>query len=231
MLVDIFSSFDDHNFVFMSLYLLMWICTLSVIVGFNMSFWISPTRWSYIINMPKQVIMSELMRSFGKKLGGFVNIVSSLFLMLIFLNLMGLVPYVFSVTSHLALSFSLGLPFWLSLIISGSVYNPSSTAASLLPGGAPAALNPFLVLVETVSLCVRPITLSVRLIANMSAGHIVLGLIGTYLSSGFFVYSTLAVVMLILVQTFYFMFEMGIAFIQAYIFSLLVTLYSDDHAS
>nr|YP_009434651.1 ATP synthase F0 subunit 6 [Tectus pyramis]ATF29383.1 ATP synthase F0 subunit 6 [Tectus pyramis] len=196
-----------------------------------MSFWVSSTRWSYLLNMPKQVIMSELMRSFGVKLGGFVNVVSSLFLMLILFNLLGLIPYVFSVTSHLAFSFSLGLPFWLSLIISGAVYNPSSTTASLLPGGAPAALNPFLVLVETVSLSVRPITLSVRLIANMSAGHIVLGLIGTYLSSGFFVYSSLAVFVLIFIQMFYFMFEMGIALIQAYIFSLLVTLYSDDHAS
>nr|YP_010281933.1 ATP synthase F0 subunit 6 [Turbo cornutus]UKH51312.1 ATP synthase F0 subunit 6 [Turbo cornutus] len=231
MLVDIFSSFDDHNFVFMSFYILMWICSLTVIGMFNMNFWISSTRWSYLMNAPKMVIMSQLMRSFGVKLGGFVNIVSSLFLILIFLNLMGLIPYVFSVTSHLAISFSLGLPFWLSLIISGAFYNPSSTAASLLPGGAPAALNPFLVLVETVSLCVRPITLSIRLVANMSAGHIVLGLIGTYLSSGLFVYSTLAVVILIGVQSFYFMFEIGVALIQAYIFSLLVTLYSDDHAS
>nr|QIQ23130.1 ATP synthase subunit 6 [Rochia nilotica] len=231
MLVDIFSAFDDHNFVFMSMYLLMWICSLSILGGFNMAFWVKPTRWSYVLNAPKQVIMSELMRSFGMKLGGFVNIVSGLFLMLVLLNLMGLVPYVFSVTSHLAFSFSLGLPFWLSLIISGAVFNPSSTAASLLPGGAPAALNPFLVLVETVSLCVRPITLSVRLIANMSAGHIVLGLLGTYLSAGVFIYPNLAVVALILVQSFYFMFEIGIALIQAYIFSLLVTLYSDDHAS
>nr|YP_009318327.1 ATP synthase F0 subunit 6 [Tegula argyrostoma]AOZ71808.1 ATP synthase subunit 6 [Tegula argyrostoma] len=231
MLVDIFSSFDDHNFVFMSLYVLMWLATLSVLVMFNMSFWVAPTRWSYLLNVFKSIIMSQLMRSFGMKLGGFVNVVSSLFLMLIFFNLMGLIPYVFSVTSHLAISFSLGFPLWLSLIISGAVYSPSSSAASLLPGGAPAALNPFLVLVETVSLCVRPITLSIRLVANMSAGHIVLGLIGTYLSSGVFVYSTLAVITLVLIQIFYYMFEIGVALIQAYIFSLLVTLYSDDHPS
>nr|YP_010131269.1 ATP synthase F0 subunit 6 [Omphalius rusticus]AYJ22281.1 ATP synthase F0 subunit 6 [Omphalius rusticus]QPZ76000.1 ATP synthase F0 subunit 6 [Omphalius rusticus]UUJ34973.1 ATP synthase F0 subunit 6 [Omphalius rusticus] len=231
MLVDIFSSFDDHNFVFMSLYVLMWFATLTVLVMFNMSFWIGPTRWSYLLNVPKSIIMSQLMRSFGMKLGGFVNVVSSLFLMLIFFNLMGLIPYVFSITSHLAISFSLGFPLWLSLIISGAVYSPSSSAASLLPGGAPAALNPFLVLVETVSLCVRPITLSIRLVANMSAGHIVLGLIGTYLSSGVFVYSTLAVITLVSIQIFYFMFEIGVALIQAYIFSLLVTLYSDDHPS
>nr|UTK61379.1 ATP synthase 6 [Micrelenchus huttonii]UTK61381.1 ATP synthase 6 [Micrelenchus huttonii] len=229
MLVDIFSSFDDHNFVFMSFYMLMWLCTLTVIGLFNMSYWTPPSRWSFFLSTPKSVITSQLTRSFGIKLGGFINVVSSLFLLLILLNLMGLIPYVFGVTTHLAVSFSLGLPLWLSLIISGASYNPSSAAASLLPGGAPAALNPFLVLVETVSLCVRPITLSIRLVANMSAGHIVLGLVGTYLSSGLFIYPTMAVAALIFVQTFYFMFEIGVALIQAYIFSLLVTLYSDDH--
>nr|YP_010577069.1 ATP synthase F0 subunit 6 [Tristichotrochus unicus]UZN92187.1 ATP synthase F0 subunit 6 [Tristichotrochus unicus] len=229
MLVDIFSSFDDHNLVFMSFYLLMWLCTLTVIALFNMSFWVAPTRWSFLLNAPKAVITSQLMRSFGIKLGGFINIVSALFLLLILLNLTGLIPYVFSVTSHLAVSFSLGFPLWLSLIITGAAFNPSSTAASLLPGGAPAALNPFLVLVETVSLCVRPITLSIRLVANMTAGHIILGLLGTYLSSGLFVYPTMAVATLIFIQVFYFMFEIGVALIQAYIFSLLITLYSDDH--
>nr|ARI50075.1 ATP synthase F0 subunit 6 [Margarites vorticiferus] len=229
MLVDIFSSFDDHNFVFMSLYLLMWLCTLTVIAAFNMTFWVTPTRWTHILNMLKSTIMAQLTRSFGAKLGGFMNTVSALFLMLIFFNLMGLIPYVFSITSHLAMSLSLGLPLWLSLIIAGATHNPSSAAASLLPGGAPSVLNPFLVLVETVSMCVRPITLSVRLVANMSAGHIVLGLLGTYLSSGIFIYPTLAVVTLIVLQLFYFIFEVGVALIQAYIFSLLVTLYSDDH--
>nr|ARI50062.1 ATP synthase F0 subunit 6 [Steromphala umbilicaris] len=231
MLVDIFSSFDDHNFVFMSFYMLMWLCTLTVIVLFNMNYWVPPSRWSFFLSTPKSIIMSQLTRSFGVKLGGFINVVSSLFLLLILLNLMGLIPYVFGVTTHLAVSLSLGLPLWLSLIISGAVHSPSSAAASLLPGGAPAALNPFLVLVETVSLCVRPITLSIRLVANMSAGHIVLGLLGTYLSSGLFIYPTMAVAALIFIQTFYFMFEIGVALIQAYIFSLLVTLYSDDHPS
>nr|AOV83577.1 ATP synthasa subunit 6 [Phasianella australis] len=231
VLVDIFSSFDDHNFVFMSFYVLMWLFSLSVLFCFNMKYWVGMSRWSYLFNLPKSIMMSQLMRSFGLKLGGFVNVVASLFLLLIFLNLMGLIPYVFSVTTHLAFSLSLGLPFWLSLIISGSFYSPLSVLASLLPSGAPAVLNPFLVLVETVSLCVRPITLSIRLVANMSAGHIVLGLLGTYLSSGIFTYSTLALGFLVLVQVFYFMFEMGVALIQAYIFSLLITLYSDDHPS
>nr|QFG71050.1 ATP synthase F0 subunit 6 [Pseudorimula sp. RSIO35641] len=230
MLVDIFSSFDDHNSVFLSLYVVLWGGTLVILAGFNCMYWADFSRWSFIINLPKMVGFSQVVRSFGVKLGGFSAVVVTLFSVLLMFNLSGLIPYIFSSTSHLVLTFSLGLPFWLSLIISGAAHNPVSAAAGLLPGGAPAALNPFLVLVETVSICVRPITLSVRLAANMSAGHIVLGLIGGYLSAGIFFYPKMVVIVLILVQVGYFMFEIGVALIQAYIFSLLVVLYSDDHA-
>lgn len=95
--------------------------------------------------------------------------------------------------------------------------------------GAPAVLNPFLVLVETVSLIVRPITLSVRLAANMGAGHIVLCLVGRYLRRGFFCYSFFPVFLLMGISVFYFLFEVGVCLIQAYIFFLLLNLYGDEH--
>nr|YP_010937888.1 ATP synthase F0 subunit 6 [Provanna glabra]AIZ68595.1 ATP synthase F0 subunit 6 [Provanna sp. JWQ-2014]WKY20935.1 ATP synthase F0 subunit 6 [Provanna glabra] len=229
MLVDIFSSFDDNNQVFMSLYVLMWIFSLVTILIFSSSYWVVTPRWMVLISIFKETVSAQIFRSFGLNLGGFINVVSALFLFLIFMNLSGLVPYVFSPTSHLAISLSLGLPLWASLIISGVFFNPSSVVASLLPMGAPAALNPFLVVIETVSIMVRPITLSVRLTANMSAGHIVLTLIGNYLTASFFMSSIFSMVFLILIQIFYTIFEFGIAVIQAYIFCLLITLYSDEH--
>jgi len=125
-----------------------------------------------------------------------MNLITALFLFLIFINLSGLIPYVFRPTRHLAISLSLGLPLWLSLIISGILFNPASVIASLLPIGAPAALNPFLVIIETVSILVRPITLSVRLTANIRAGHIVLTLIGNYLTARFFISSIFSIVLL-----------------------------------
>nr|YP_010835767.1 ATP synthase F0 subunit 6 [Haliotis asinina]WGC44116.1 ATP synthase F0 subunit 6 [Haliotis asinina] len=230
MMADIFSSFDDHNSVFMSMYVLMWLCSLLVLTAFNMSIWTNTNRFAYLLNIPKAVISSQVTRSFGLKLGGFTNLMAALFTSLLVLNLLGLVPYTFSNTSHLAMTLSLSIPLWMSLIISSTVLNPSATAAGLLPAGAPALLNPFLVLVETVSILVRPITLSIRLAANMSAGHIVLGLISTYLCSAIFIYPKVTLLTLLTVQTFYFMFEIGVSLIQAYIFSLLITLYSDDHA-
>nr|QTT61138.1 ATP synthase F0 subunit 6 [Tritia cuvierii] len=229
MLVDIFSSFDDNNQVFMSLYMLMWIFSLITIILFSSSYWVMSPRWLSIVSIFKDTASSQVFRSFGINMGGFVNIITGLFLFLILMNMSGLVPYVFSPTSHLAVSLSLGLPLWLTLIMSAIFYKPSSVVAGLLPMGAPAPLNPFLVIIETVSIMVRPITLSVRLTANMSAGHIVLTLIGNYLTASFFMSSIFSMLLLLSIQVLYTVFEFGISMIQAYIFCLLITLYSDEH--
>nr|YP_010241795.1 ATP synthase F0 subunit 6 [Xenophora japonica]QTI82483.1 ATP synthase F0 subunit 6 [Xenophora japonica] len=229
MLVDIFSSFDDNNQVFMSLYILMWLFCLLTILVFSSSYWVMNPRWNSVMMVFKDTVSSQIFRSFGFNLGGFINIVTGLFMFLILMNLSGLIPYVFSPTSHLAVSLSLGLPLWLSLIVSALFFNLSSVVAGLLPMGAPAPLNPFLVIIETVSIMVRPITLSVRLTANMSAGHIVLTLIGNYLTASFFMSSIFSMLFLVMIQVFYTIFEFGIALIQAYIFCLLITLYSDEH--
>lgn len=229
MLVDIFSSFDDNNQVFMSLYVLIWGFSLTRILIFSSSYWIASPRYDAVIKIFKETVSSQIFRSFGLNIGGFINLLSALFLFLIFINLSGLIPYVFSSTSHLAVSLSLGLPLWLSLIVSAVFFSPSSVVAGLLPIGAPAPLNPFLVVIETVRILVRPITLSVRLTANIRAGHIVLTLIGNYLTSRFFMSSVFSMLLLVSIQVFYTIFEFGIRIIQAYIFCLLITLYSDEH--
>ena len=229
MLVDIFSSFDDNNQVFMSLYFLMWTFSLAVVLIFRSRYWVASPRWVIVIHTFKDTISSQVFRSFGLNLGGFINVITGLFVFLIFLNLSGLIPYVFRPTSHLAVSLSLGLPLWLSLLVSGIFFRPSSVVAGLLPIGAPAPLNPFLVLIETVSIMVRPITLSVRLMANMSAGHIVLTLVGNYMTTRLLTVGLFSRVLLVSIQVLYSVFEFGIGVIQAYIFCLLITLYSDEH--
>lgn len=215
--------------MFLSFVRVLWLGTLWVIVLFRVDYWVIGSRWLVIINSPKQIIYSQVFRSFGKNLGGFVNVVVGLFSFLLLTNLLGLFPYVFRRTRHLAVTFSLAFPFWFSLILSGFINNIYAFVAGLLPGGAPTSLNPFLVLVERLSICIRPITLSVRLAANMGAGHVVLGLIGTYLSSRFFCYPLLITLSLIIIQVIYFIFEFGVRLIQGYVFSLLVTLYADEH--
>nr|ALQ78782.1 ATP synthase F0 subunit 6 [Glycera dibranchiata] len=209
--------------------LMFWILSFITIMLIHSTFWLSPSPIMWTFSFPLEIMSSQTNRTSGSHIKGFSSFITSLFMLIIMINFMGLLPYTFSFSSHLIFTLSFGIPLWLSLIISSMVYNPKTFTASLLPGGAPDWLNPFLVLIETISIMVRPITLSVRLAANMSAGHIVLGLIGIYASSAMFT-SISSTLMLLSIQILYIIFEMGICLIQAYIFCLLLTLYADDHS-
>ena len=230
MIADIFSSFDPAT---CSIYAsfspaVFWFLSFFSIFLIQASLWPNISRYTWLPRYPVEVINSQASRTFGIHLKGFPSILVSLFLLLIILNFIGLIPYVFRSTSHLLLSLSLGLPLWLRLIIRAIIFAPKSFTAHFLPRGAPEWLNPFLVLIETVRICVRFITLSFRIAANIRAGHILLGLIGIAASSSIFS-SLLTSSSIILIQLGYSIFEIGICLIQAYIFCLLISLYSEDH--
>ena len=228
-MVDIFSSFDDHNSTIFSAHLITWIISLWSLFFINSSYWINPSNLTTIMILPKQTINIQATRSYRMNLGGFSLLVSSLFITIINFNMLGLIPYVFSTTSHLAITFSLALPLWLSLILSSYSNNPYSRLAFILPLGTPRFLIPFLPIIESLRILVRPITLSIRLAANIRAGHIILTLIGDYLTVTILSNSLIVTSLVMLIQVGYFIFEIGIGIIQGYIFSLLVTLYTDDH--
>jgi ATP synthase subunit 6 len=141
------------------------------------------------------------------------------------MNLIGLTPFTYGGTSSLWTARSLALVLWFSLLLSGWVKFPKESAAHLAPAGAPGALIPFLVLVETIRILIRPLTLTVRLIANIRAGHIVISLISNCLRS----VGIITIIPLLAVNVGYTLFEVFVCFIQAYIFSLLVKLYSEEH--
>nr|YP_010247804.1 ATP synthase F0 subunit 6 [Thelepus plagiostoma]QTJ29898.1 ATP synthase F0 subunit 6 [Thelepus plagiostoma] len=231
MLTDIFSSFDPatislHNMLPSPLF---WLVNLLIIAVISSSFWQSQFQLTSLLSMPKAFMASQTSRTKGSSMKAFHGIVSTLFMILITMNLSGLTPYIFSISSHLFFTLSIALPLWLALVMSSIYFSPSRFLGGLLPGGAPDWLNPFLVIVESLSILVRPITLSFRLAANMSAGHIVLALIGIYMSAALF-NPSMTLLTLIAIQTFYILFEVAICLIQAYIFCLLITLYSDDHS-
>ena len=228
MLLDIFSSFDPAtNIIGNKIY--FWIVSIIPILIFISNYWMFSSRFLSIILLPVTLIKDQASRTSTTHLSGLHAILISLFFSLIFLNLAGLLPYVFRTTSHLVFTVAFALPLWLSLILSRVSHAPTSFAAGLLPGGAPGWLNPFLVLVETVRTLVRPITLSFRLTANIRAGHIVLTLFGIYLRITYWSSAFVGFFFLLLAQIGYFLFEIGIALIQAYIFCLLLSLYADDH--
>nr|AOR07135.1 ATP synthase subunit 6 [Mesenchytraeus cf. pedatus SL-2017] len=230
MMPDIFSSFDPFMFNTLAPSNSMFL-TINVLLILLMqsSFWIMNSQKSALMNEITQLIFTQLSRTNTVFLKGLSSIVSSIFITVILINLLGLIPYMFSTSSHLIFTLTIGLPVWLSMVLSSFTKSFKASVAHFLPDGAPDWLNPFLVLIETTSILVRPLTLSFRLAANMSAGHIVLSLAGIYCAASMFS-SILGTILLISVSIGYLMFEVAICMIQAYIFCLLLSLYSDDHA-
>jgi ATP synthase subunit 6 len=230
MILDIFSSFDPgvnsiNNYMSP---LMFWLITSTSIIIFTLSVWVTPSNITILINNTIKIINEQGTRTQGIHIKGFNSFIVALFIIIININLIGLLPAVFSYSRHLLFTLRFGLPLWLALIISAITFNTSRWVARLLPGGAPHWLNPFLVLIETIRIRVRPLTLSFRLAANIRAGHIVLTLIGTYCAASIFS-RIIGLIVLILIQIGYIVFEIGICLIQRYIFCLLLRLYRDDH--
>jgi ATP synthase subunit 6 len=230
MISDIFSSFDPYRFnsINPSISIFIIINILLILIT-QLTFWISSTRTNSIITPFIIIIIAQLSRTYIFNLKGISQSISTLFFTIIIINLLGLIPYFFSTSRHLIFTLIFGLPLWLSIIISRFFKSLIKSIAHFLPDGAPDWLNPFLVLIESTRITVRPITLSFRLAANISAGHIVLGLIGIYCAASWFS-SILGFIILISTTVGYILFEVAICLIQAYIFCLLLSLYSDDHA-
>nr|YP_010977218.1 ATP synthase F0 subunit 6 [Siboglinum plumosum]WNZ34605.1 ATP synthase F0 subunit 6 [Siboglinum plumosum] len=227
MMPDIFSSFDQNIFFSPDK---VWLLIFLIPLFFFTSLWINLSffwkmTFTILLSMFNQASLTQM-----KVLKSFNLMMASLFFLLICLNLLGLTPYMFSISSHLIFSLTLSIPLWLSLLISSFSLSSKKSAAHLLPSGAPSWLNPFLVTIETTSILVRPLTLAFRLAANMSAGHIILILVSSYLASNMFMFH-FSFFFLLMIQMSYFLFEIAISLIQAFIFCLLLTLYSNDHAS
>nr|YP_537083.1 ATP synthase F0 subunit 6 [Orbinia latreillii]AAX50145.1 ATP synthase F0 subunit 6 [Orbinia latreillii] len=235
MMTDLFSSFDpsliqtSSNTQSLNT-LLIWLANLIPIFAIQSFLWIAPTRTSQILSVPMTIMNDQMSRTLGKSIKGMTSIISPLFLFLILTNWTGLIPYVLPASSHLLFTLSFGLPLWLALMISSAKNSISSFTAALLPEGAPDWLNPFLTLAETISIMVRPATLSFRLAANMSAGHIVLALMGSYIISLLLIQNISLFIILMPAHMGYILFEVAMGMIQAFIFCLLLSMYSEDHS-
>lgn len=229
MITDIFSAFDPQNSSSFNLSSpLFWtISFIPILITIN-NIWISSPLYMWNTLKIVSTINEQVNRTSGHHLKAFSALLSSIFSSLILINLIGLIPYFFRLSSHLIFTFSLGIPIWLSLIISAVIHQPKKVVANLLPSGAPDWLNPALILIETLRILIRPLTLCFRLAANITAGHIVLGLVGLYSATALSSLS-LSFFTLISIQIAYRIFEFAICIIQAYIFCLLLSLYSDEH--
>nr|NP_739703.1 ATP synthase F0 subunit 6 [Lamprogrammus niger]BAC23247.1 ATPase subunit 6 [Lamprogrammus niger] len=152
----------------------------------------------------------------------------SLLIFLITLNMLGTLPYTFTPTTQLSLSLGLALPLWLATVLIGLRYHPVRSFSHLLPESTPTLLIPVLIIIETISLLVRPLALGVRLAANLTAGHMILQMIASTTLGMLCVLSPtglLGAVILYLLACL----ELVVAAIQAYVFVLLLSLYLQEN--
>nr|BBH36998.1 ATPase subunit 6 [Parioglossus raoi]BBH37011.1 ATPase subunit 6 [Parioglossus raoi] len=153
---------------------------------------------------------------------------ASLMIFLITLNMLGLIPYTFTPTTQLSMNMGLAVPLWLATVLIGLRNQPTAALGHLLPEGTPVPLIPVLIIIETISLFIRPLALGVRLTANLTAGHLLMQLIAT----AAFVLLPLMPAVAILTTAILFLLtilEVAVAMIQAYVFVLLISLYLQEN--
>nr|WRO44914.1 ATP synthase F0 subunit 6 [Themus stigmaticus] len=222
MMSNLFSSFDPSSSMGLSL---NWASTILSLLILPTIFWLIPSRISMMWNKILLTLNKEFKILLNiKNNKGSTLIFISLFTIILINNLTSLFPYVFSSTSHMTFNLSLALPMWLSFMLFGWINNYIHMFAHLVPQGTPPALMPFMVCIETTSNIIRPLTLAIRLTANIMAGHLLLTLLGNSGSK----LSLLVLSVLIFSQLMLFILESAVAMIQAYVFSILSTLYSSE---
>nr|YP_009406944.1 ATP synthase F0 subunit 6 [Typhlatya galapagensis]ASA39467.1 ATP synthase F0 subunit 6 [Typhlatya galapagensis] len=222
MMSNLFSSFDPSSSIFNLP--LNWTSTALGLMFFPLALWAMPSRWILIWTSITSALYKEFKILLGPLNSSGSILFVSLFSLIVFNNLLGLLPYIFTSTSHLSMTLSLALPLWVSFMIFGWINHTKHMLAHLVPLGTPAPLMPFMVLIEMISNIIRPGTLAVRLAANMIAGHLLLTLLGN--TGPHLSLSILSI--LILSQVLLLLLESAVAIIQSYVFAILSTLYASE---
>ena len=189
-----------------------------------------PTRMQSLAEMSYEFVANMLRDAAGKEGMKFFPLVFSLFMFVLIANLFGMFPYFFTVTSHLIVTFALAMLVILTVIAYGFYKNGMKFLGLFVPDGVPGILVPLVVMIEVISFLSRPVSLSVRLFANMLAGHITLkvfaGFVASLLGLGLVgvVPAVLSFGMTIAITGLEFL----VAFLQAYVFAVLTCMYLND---
>nr|YP_009239860.1 ATP synthase F0 subunit 6 [Faxonius sanbornii]AMN14375.1 ATP synthase F0 subunit 6 [Faxonius sanbornii] len=222
MMASLFSIFDPSSSI-VSLPL-NWISTFLGLLFLPFMYWVSPSRWVMMWLKFTKMLYGEFKVILGSNNLGLNVLFISLLTLIVFNNSLGLLPYVFTSSSHLVMTLSLAFPLWLSFMIFGWLNHTQDMFAHLVPQGTPGALMPFMVLIESISNIIRPGTLAVRLAANMIAGHLLLSLLGGM--GPVMPFSILWI--LVILQVLLLMLESAVAVIQSYVFAILSILYASE---
>jgi ATP synthase subunit 6 len=203
----------------------------SVVKQSDSSLYVIPNRWQIVIGIIYQMILSMISDNIsGKKGHLFFPLVFSVFFYVANLNLIGLVPYSFTLTSHLIVTFALAIAIFLGINIICVRIHGLEFFSLFFPAGTSLVLGLLLVPIEVISYVFRPISLGIRLFANMMAGHTLLKVIAGFAWSLMGCTGILFLMhyipLLILLPLFGL--ELAVGLIQAFVFSVLTCIYLND---
>lgn len=191
---------------------------------------IVPKRWQSIVEMIYEFIYNLVEEQIGQKGLKYFPIIFTIFLFILGCNMVGMIPYSFTVTSHIIVTFGLALSIFIGINIIGLSRHGLHFFSFFLPQGSPLALAPFLVLIELISYVFRVVSLAVRLFANMMSGHSLLKILGGFAWTMLCMGGVMAIVSFVPLAIIFALIglELAIAFLQAYVFTLLICIYLND---
>lgn len=211
MITNLFSIFDPSSSIIGTAWLSI-ILPIVIIIKFKFFY----NKKYLIINKINREIKA-LIRNTPKRIN---SLIKTVFLFILILNFLALFPFVFTPTAHISVSFTLALLIWWIIIIFAWRFITKHIIIHTIPIGTPLILINFIFTIEIVSNIIRPITLSVRLTANIVAGHLLISLLRNFalISINNIIVSSVFILILTIL-------EIAVAFIQAYVFTTLVSLY------
>ena len=215
----------DLSFTNSSLFMVLTVSVISLFfIAATQKKSLVPNKMQLIAEMAFEFVSKMISETAGKDARPYFPLILSLFLFVLVANLLGMLPYSFTVTSHIIVTFALAFFIFIGVTVVGFAKHGISYLKLFVPSGVPIFLLPLIIVIEVISYLSRPVSLSVRLFANMMAGHtmlkvfggfvVSLGILGGWLPLGFAVALTGL--------------ELLVAFIQAYVFAILTCIYLND---
>ncbi|WP_341787291.1 F0F1 ATP synthase subunit A [Rickettsia endosymbiont of Cantharis rufa] len=215
----------DVSFTNSSIYMLF--ASILALTYFYLAFYnqkLVPSRLQVSAEIVYNLVSDMLNQNIGEKGRKFIPLVFSLFIFILFCNLLGMTPYSFTATSHIIITFALAILVFLTVTIVGFVKHGLRFLTLFLPRGTPLWLAPLMIVIELFTYLARPVSLSLRLAANMMAGHVLLKVIAGFTVSLMIYLKFLPIPLMVILIGF----EIFVAILQAYIFSILSCMYLND---
>nr|ABS28766.1 ATPase 6 [Polistes sp. MD1] len=220
LMTNLFSIFDPSTSLYFSL---NWLSIMIPLFFIPNQFWLKKSKiFLFWFNINNFLINEFKMYNKKKKLSIFMLL--SLFFFILNMNFLGMFPYIFTPSSHLIISLALSLTLWLSIMLYNWMKKTLNCFAHLVPLNTPIPLMLFMVLIETISNIIRPLTLAIRLTANMIAGHLLLCLLGSFSMMT----NLNFILILYFMQFLLYTLELAVAIIQSYVFMTLMSLYFNE---